>query len=187
MKRILEESRIQYLITRRNGYLALAAGSMLINVILSIGMATMIGRERIILVPPVIEKPTWIAANEVSPEYLSSMGLLVSDLLLNVTPANVAMKHQLFLRYVDARWYGRFKGDLVEQAERLKKEHMAANFNMTNIRVDAKNFIVLISGDMQYITGDAMQPLKHLTYQMDFVYESGLLKIKSFEEVNKND
>lgn len=186
MKRLLEKSRIQYLLKQRNGYLVLAAGSMLINIVLSIGMASMVGHERIILVPPVIERPTWISGNQVSPEYLSSMGIFISDLLLNATSANIEMKHQLLLRYVDSKEYGQFKSNLSEQAERLRKEHISTLFNLTNIKVDTKNFIVLMSGDMQYMTGESLQPAKHITYQINFIYQYGFLKIKSFEEVTKN-
>lgn len=183
MKRILQKARIKHLTEKRNSYLMIAMGSIAVNILLGIYINTVSNNEKTHFIPPVIDKPFWISANEVSPEYLSGMNLFLSDLLLNVTPSNAAMKHQLFLRYVDSRYYDKFKTDLISQEDRLKKEHMTMSFQLTDVQVDSSKFIAKISGDVQYTVGETQLPIKHLTYEMRFTYHLGLLQVKSFEEI----
>ncbi len=183
MKHILQKSRIQHLILRRNGYLLLAVSSILLNVVLGLGMVNVVGHEKIVLVPPVMERSTWVTSYQVSPEYLSGMSLFLADLLLNVTPSNAMTQHQLFLRYVDSPQYEKFKTELFTEEDRMKKEHMTMSFQLSDIQVDPSKFIARISGDVQYMVGSTMMPIKHLTYSFAFTYHLGLLKVKSFEEV----
>lgn len=186
MKRILQKARIQHLTEKRNGYLIIAIGSIAVNILLSIYICNANSSEKTYFIPPVVDKPFWVSSRAVSPEYLSGMNLFLSDLLLNITPGNAAMKHQLFLRYVDPRYYAKFRADLVTQEDRLKKEHMTVSFQMTDTQVDAKNLIANITGDVQYTVGEALLPSKHLTYQMKFFYHLGLLQVTSFQEVKPN-
>lgn len=184
MRNILKKSRIQHLIDRRNGYLLLASGSILLNMLLGFGIVNMVGYQKVILVPPVIEKSSWVTSSHVSSEYLSGMSLFLANLLLNVTPSNAGIQHNLFLRYVDSAWYGKFKTELITQEERLQKEHMAMSFQLANIQVDPDKFVAHITGDVQYTIGDMSMPTKHLTYSLAFTYNLGQLRVKSFEEVN---
>ena len=133
--------------------------------------------------PPVIERPSWVTSYQVSPEYLSGMSLFLANLLLNVTPSNATMQHDLFLRYVDSPFYDRFKTELITQEDRLKKEHMTMSFQLSNVKVDTTKFIARISGDVAYMVGNTAMPTKHLTYAITFNYQLGQLKVKSFEEV----
>ena len=181
MKRILQKARITHLTEKRNSYLIIAIGSIAVNILFGIYINTISSNEKIYLVPPVIDKPFWISAKEVSPEYLIGMNLFLSDLLLNVTPSNAAMKHQLFLRYVDSRCYDKFKTELISQEDRLKKEHMTISFQLTDVQVDASKFIAKL-------LGMCSTQLVNLSYRLNITYEMiyyhlGLLQVKSFEEV----
>lgn len=183
MKRILQKARIKHLTEKRNSYLMIAIGSIAVNILFGIYINTISSNEKIYLVPPVIDKPFWISAKEVSPEYLIGMNLLFTDLLLNVTPSNAAMKHRLFLGYVDSRYYEKFKTELISQEERLKKEHMTISFQLTDPDVDAEKLTARVTGDLLYTVGETRLPIKHITYEMKFTYHLGRLQVKSFEEV----
>jgi conjugal transfer pilus assembly protein TraE len=184
MKHLLHKSKIQHLIERRNGYLLLALSSIVLNVVLGFGIVNVIGYQKVILVPPVIERPSWVTSYQVSPEYLTGMSLYLADLLLNVTPSNAAMQHRLFLRYVETSAYDKFKSDLMVQEDRLKKEHMTMSFQLSGLpQVDTSKFIARISGDVSYQVGNMAMPTKHLVYLMTFTYHLGHLSVTSFEEV----
>jgi conjugal transfer pilus assembly protein TraE len=183
MKNILRQSRIQYLIQNRNGYLLIASISLVANIILAMGMINAMNRQKVILVPPTIERTLWVTSDQVSPEYLSSMSLFLADLLLNVTPDNIAMQHQLFLKYVDSSQYGTIKSALISEEDHLKKEHMTMTFHLAEPRVNAKSLMTHITGDIQYVVGNTLISNQRLTYAFTFIYRNGLLKVKSFEEV----
>lgn len=184
MKRILQKARIKHLTDKRNSYLIIAIGSVVVNILLAIYINTVSSNEKIHFIPPVVDKPFWVSAKEVSPSYLSGMSLYIADLLLNVTPSNASLKHQIFLQYVDSRHYDKFKTELISQEDQLKKEHTTISFQLTDPQVDASKLTARITGDVQYMVGEAALPVKHLTYEMKFTYNLGLLQVISFEEVN---
>jgi type IV conjugative transfer system protein TraE len=184
MKHLLYKSQLQQLIERRNGYLLLALCSIILNIVLGFGIVNVMGYQKVILVPPVIERPSWVTSYHVSPEYLTGMSLYLADLLLNVTPENATMQHRLFLRYVETTSFNKFKADLILQEERLKKEHMTMSFQLSGLpQVDTSKFIARIAGDVSYQVGNIAMPTKHLVYLMTFKYYLGHLSVTSFEEV----
>lgn len=186
MKYLLHHSRLQHLIQHRNGYLSLACGSLILNILLSIGIFTIAGNERVVVVPPSINKSFWVDANQVSPEYLSEMSLFFASLRFNITPTNAAMQRELLVRYVHPHFYEALKAELISEEEHIKKEHVTTSFYPVNVVVDSKKMISQITGDLQSSVGDAQLPLKRLTYQINFSYNNGRLLVKSFEEVKKD-
>lgn len=183
MKWSLRESRLQHLIRHRNGYLLLATGSMALNILLVIYCFTLIGHERVILLPPEISKSFWVDGEHVSPNYLSEMGLFFTHLRLNATQDNINLQQTILLRYIHPELYARMKSDLIIEAERVKTSHLSLIFHPVNLKVDAKKWIVQITGDLQVMIGQDPQPSKRVTYQIAFTYDSGRLLVKSFEEV----
>ncbi|MHB1948476.1 MAG: type IV conjugative transfer system protein TraE [Gammaproteobacteria bacterium] len=184
MKHVLKKSRIQYLIDNRNGYLVLASGSIILNILLSLIIYYVIGFEKVVLVPPSITREFWVSQNSVSPEYLQSMSLFLAELRFNLTPANAAMERQLFLKYVDSSQYEKLNTNLIEEEEHLKKEHITITFYATEPpRVDPSKLIAKVTGDLQYIVGDSLQPMQHVTYQISYRLSGGRLMIRSLEEV----
>ena len=186
MRYLLQKSRLQHLIQNRNGYLVLASGSLVLNVLLVLFLFSMLGRERTIVVPPEIQKPFWVTSHQVSPEYLSEMLLFLASLSFNVTASNAAMQHSVLLRYVDPSYYETLKLKLFEIEERLKKEHVSTVFYPASVKVDSKKFIGEVSGDLQCSIGDLQLPPRHVTYQFMFSYKNGLLRITSFPEVERH-
>lgn len=184
MKHILNKSRIQYLVDNRNGYLVLACGSIILNIILSSVIYYVIGFEKIVLVPPTINRSFWVSQKTVSPTYLASMSLFLSELRFNLTPNNASTQRQMFLEYVDSAQYEKLKAKMIEEEGHLKKEHIAMSFYATDVpRVDSENLIAKVPGDLQYIVGDSLQPIQHVVYQISYRLSGGKLMIRGIEEV----
>lgn len=183
MKLKIAKNHIQNLIAKRNGYLMLASVSMLGNIVLIVALIVALRSEKIILVPPTIERPMWITSSQVSADYLSSMSIFLSTLLLNVNASNAELQHQIFLRYVDGKQYQHIKTNLKLEEEKLKKKHLAINFHLTAIKVDASRMIAHVIGDLEVMLGEEKIPNKRMTYQLKYNYQSGLLKLLSFEEL----
>jgi conjugal transfer pilus assembly protein TraE len=184
MKYLLQKSRLQHLIQYRNGYLVLASGSLVLNILLVVFLFFMIGRERIVVVPPEINKAFWLTSNRVSPDYLSEMVLYLNSLSFNLTPANANMQHRVLLRYVDPSYYETVKIKFIEIEDRVKKEHITMAFYPSEPpKVDANKLIARITGDLQYTVGDIQLPPQRVTYQYGFRYTQGRLTLTSFPEV----
>ncbi len=182
MKTAIQQSRLQELIAKRNGYLILSVGLLLLCILLSIMVLRLIGRERIIITPPVVHKSFWVDNQQVSSEYLSEMTVFLAQLRLTVTPSNAEYQRETLLRYTDASFYGEFKNELVAEADHLIKSHLSLAFYPTQITVNAPNLTANITGDLVSTVGNAPLPAAHLTYQVRYRYTNGQLRLQSFQE-----
>ncbi len=183
MKYLLEQSRIQHLVSHRNGYLMLASISMLLNMMLFAAIFIIKGGERIVVVPPVIEKPLWVTSSQVSPEYLSDMTLYFVSLRLNVTTSNATSQRDTLLRFVAPEHYQDIKTELLLETERLKKNHITTAFFPTNIEVNTNKLLAKVTGDMHTTVGDVHLPSKPISYQISYRYQHGRLIVTAFDEV----
>jgi len=186
MKYLLQQSRLQYLVQNRNGYLFLSIGSLFLNIFLSCIISCTVGRERIILVPPEIQKSFWVTNNTVSPDYLTEMAIFFANLRLNVTPANALLQHDLLLRYVGSRYYNDLKLSLSEERDLLKKDHITTAFFPENISVDPKHLQAKIKGTIYQTISDTQLPAQVKTYLLSFNYNNSKLNIESFTEIKAN-
>ena len=74
----------------------------IIGLVLCLGLSlviifNMVGRERIVLTPPAIEKSFWVAKNKVSASYLEQMGGFMAYLTLDVSPSSIEWKKAMLL------------------------------------------------------------------------------------------
>lgn len=186
MKHLLHKTRLQYLIEHRNIYLFFAVGMFVSNILLCIFLFLTLGKERIVIVPPDVQKSFWISSNKVSPEYLSEMTLFLNSLHMNVTPDNANFQHGLLLRYIHPDYYGEAKTKLLEMEDKIKKQRVSISFQPSNVRVDANKLIVEVVGNLQYTIGNQTLPKREVKLKWRFSYAYGLLRIIAFPEV-KND
>ena len=63
-----------------------AAGQLLILIIMAAGWWRSVGNERTILVPPELHKTVWVDSEKVSKEYLEEMSYFIGSLILNASP-----------------------------------------------------------------------------------------------------
>ena len=56
----------------------------------------MINRERIVIVPPVINQAFWVNSQTVSPEYLSQISSFLVQLRLNMTPSSAEYQRDIY-------------------------------------------------------------------------------------------
>ena len=177
------KSRLQGILAQRNGYLVLAALLALVSVLLAVSVCRLIGRERIVITPPIVNQAYWVEAKAVSPEYLSQMASFLAQLRLNLTPGNAAYQQETLLRYTDPSYYGDLKNELVNEAEQLAKTHTSLIFYPVEVTVDAKQLTAQLTGDLSATVGNDHLPVQRIHYQLQFRYSEGRLWLKSFEEI----
>jgi conjugal transfer pilus assembly protein TraE len=183
MKLRIQNSFLQHAIRRRNGYLALACGSLVVNILLGMILFSMVGREKTILLPPKISQSFWVEHGDVSPEYLAEMGQFFTTLRFNITASNMEMQRDMLLRYVSPEYYAALKIELINDAGRMAREHVASVFYPVDIKVDAKRLETLVTGDLIAIIGTNQLPAKRITYKVSYSYNNYRLLVKKLTEV----
>jgi len=182
MKYILQRTEIQKLLANRNGYIVLALGCMGICILQLVFIVFLVNRERVILIPPGIEKSFWVSPQSVSPEYLSEMTSFFAGLRLNITPSSLIYQKETLLRYTAPEFYNLLKAQLTTEAAQIKEERLVSMFYPVNRKVDMKNMKVMIEGDLKTYVGESSLPVKRVKYWVGYRYDNGRLLVKSFEE-----
>jgi conjugal transfer pilus assembly protein TraE len=186
MKIQIQKSLLQYVIRHRNSYLAIACGSLLLNILLGIGMISMVGHEKIVLVPPQISQTFWVGHNYVSSEYLSEMSHFFATIRFNILPATVENLREILLRYVSPEYYESLKIELINEAERMTKEHISTAFYPVDIKTDVKHLEALVTGDLITTIGTNQLPVKRVIYRISYSHNNYRLLVKKLTEVKPN-
>lgn len=184
MKLRLLNSRLGDLLHQRNLLLSLVAALLVIN--FTQALFTFFRNERIVVVPPDIRREFWLEKNKVSASYLEEMGLFFANLILESSPESAAYKRDIILRHTTSEGYGPLKIQLLEDEERLKKEHVTTSFQANSIRVDSHKLVVELGGDLLRFVGEKRISQSRDTYQFQFDYRHGRPLIKSFKLIKSD-
>ena len=159
-------------------------GLVLCLVLALVIMFNMVGRERIVLTPPTIDKSFWIAKDKVSASYLEQMGSFVAYLTLDVSPSSVDWKKGMLLQYVAPDVYGTLQLRQDLEADRLKRLNATTQFSVAQLVPNEDNLSVHMKGRLAtFINGSRTSDIEK-EYVVVFDYTGNRIQLKRFEEFN---
>ena len=177
MKSIVLEKSLQGLEFQRNVFLAF---SILTSLSLLIVCAFLfLKKERVVVVPPVLEKEFWVDAQSVSATYLEQIGLFLSQLLLSKSSQSAAAQRSTLLRHTDPAFAGVLKQRLMEEEEILTKQNAAYVFYPVDMKVNLSNMSLILMGDrLLFVAGKQVSSVRE-EYTLHFSYVGARLLLKS--------
>jgi len=147
-------------------------------------MFNMVGRERIVLTPPAIEKSFWVAKDRVSASYLEQMGGFMAYLTLDVSPSSIEWKKAMLLQYVAPDVYGALQTRQDLEADRLKRLNATTQFSVAQLVPDEDTLSVHLKGRLAtFINGTRTSDVEK-EYVVGFDYTGNRIQLKRFEEFN---
>lgn len=179
---VLTQSYNQIL-AQRNRLLVACLLSFLLSLLLGLSNFYLIGRERIVLVPPVINRAFWVSLDHVSEAYLQEMSQYFAGLLLTLTPSTLSASREQLLQNVAPQYYAQVKSQLIEQQKELERRGLSTSFYPTRFKIEASKYLVELQGELKIFVGSALLEAKTKTYQLQFTQQQGRLFIQSFTEV----
>ena len=165
----------------------LLACSMLANVTLAAFAMHMAGRERVVVVPPSINKTFWVESERVSAEYLEQMAYFLLQLTLNVTPQSIDHQSRVLLQYAAPASYGELRSVLVTAAERVKRDGASTVFSAQDLAVDERTQRVGVRGLLTTFISDRRVSEVSKGYAIELQYAGGRIFLKAFRETSPND
>lgn len=161
--------------------LALLGVCQLISLVV---IASIVGSERTVIVPPNIDKSFWVSKDKASREYLEQMAGYVSWLMLDVTPSTVDWKRNVLLNWVAPDQHAAMKTKMDLEADRLRTNNATTSFLIQQLTADEKEQSVLITGRLRrQINGtDVAEPATR-SYLAQFHYTGGRVHIQTFKEI----
>ena len=166
---------------------ALLVVSLLTNVVLALLSVRLSGRERVVLVPPTINKTFWVDAERVSAEYLQQMAYFLVQLTLNVTPQSVDHQASVLLQYAAPGSFGELRAAMAATADRLKRDGASTLFSTRDLVVDEATQRVGVRGELTTFVSDRRVSEVSKAYAIELQYAGGRVFLKAFRETNPND
>jgi conjugal transfer pilus assembly protein TraE len=147
----------------------------------------MSGRERIVLVPPTINKTFWVESERVSAEYLQQMAYFLMQLTLDVTPQSVDHQSSVLMQYAAPASYGELRSAMTATADRLKRDSASTIFSARDLVVDEATQRVGVRGQLTTYISDRRVSEVSKAYAIELQYTGGRVFLKAFRETHPND
>jgi conjugal transfer pilus assembly protein TraE len=147
-------------------------------------MFNMVGRERIVVTPPAIDKSFWVAKDKVSASYLEQMGSFVAYLTLDISPSSIEWKKAMLLQYVTPDVYGALQTRQDLEGDRLKRLNATTQFSVAQLVPNEDTLSVHLKGRLAtFINGTRTSDVEK-EYVVGFDYTGNRIQLKRFEELN---
>ena len=170
------EKSVKFLLFQRNVFMAFSFILALIVLVLSAFL--FFKHERVVIVPPVIEKEFWVDAKHVSPTYLEQFGYFLGQLFLAKSSQSAASQRSIILRHTDPSYAGILRQRLIEEEEVLKKQSTSYVFYPVEIKVNPEQMSLLLTGDRLVFMGGKEVSKEREGYILRFNYTGSRLLLK---------
>ena len=165
----------------------LLTGSLLVNVVLAFLTVRLSDRERVVLVPPTINKTFWVESERVSAEYLQQMAYFLMQLTLDVTPHSVDHQASVLMQYAAPASFGELRTAMAATADRLKRDGASTVFSARDLVVDEATQRVGVRGQLTTYVSDRRVSEVSKGYAIELQYAGGRIFLKAFRETSPND
>ena len=164
--------------------LALMGACLLSSLVL---MFNMIGRDRVIVTPPSIDKTFWVSKDRVSSSYLEQMGSFIAYLTLDVSPQSIDWKKTMLLQYVSPDVYGVLQTRQDLEADRLRRLNATTQFSVAQLLPNEEAMNVTLKGRLAtFINGTRTSDIDK-EYVAEFEFKGNRVQIRNFRETGNGE
>ena len=164
--------------------LALMGACLLSSLVL---MFNMVGRDRVVVTPPSIDKTFWVSKDRVSSSYLEQMGSFIAYLTLDVSPQSIEWKKTMLLQYVSPDVYGVLQTRQDLEADRLRRLNATTQFSVAQLLPDEDAMNVTLKGRLATFINGARTSDVDKEYVAEFEFKGNRVQIRNFKEIGNGD
>jgi conjugal transfer pilus assembly protein TraE len=164
--------------------LALMGACLLSSLVL---MFNMIGRDRVIVTPPSIDKTFWVSKDRVSSSYLEQMGSFIAYLTLDVSPQSIDWKKTMLLQYVSPDVYGVLQTRQDLEADRLRRLNATTQFSVAQLVPNEEAMNVTLKGRLATFINGARTSDIDKEYVAEFEFKGNRVQIRNFREIGNGE
>lgn len=164
--------------------LALMGACLLGSVVL---MFNMVGRDRIVVTPPSIDKTFWVSKDRVSSSYLEQMASFIAYLTLDVSPQSIDWKKTMLLQYVSPDVYGALQTRQDLEADRLRRLNATTQFSVAQLLPNEEAMNVTLKGRLATFINGARTSDVDKEYVAEFEFKGARVQIRNFREIGNGE
>ena len=132
-------------------------------------------KTTVVLVPPTLDKESWVAASGAGPEIQVAWGAYITNLLGNITPRSAPMLKEQLSKNMTTSMYNKVLESIDVQVKEIVEEKVTLSWAPTKAYYDAEQGYVIVTGEL-VIRGLRDQERREVrTYEMGF--ETGNYKV----------
>ncbi|MBV7542102.1 type IV conjugative transfer system protein TraE [Acidovorax sp. sic0104] len=145
-------------------------------------------RERVVLVPPNLDKKAQIAWAGADKEYLKSFGLYMATLVGNIQPKSSSVVLDSVGVFMDPAIYNDFRRQLLAVIEDpvFKSSGSVISFLPSSVQYEAETTRVFITGTIVTSTAGSQKYQKQVTYEVGTVIREGRPYVTHFTSYEGN-
>lgn len=141
---------------------------LVLGITIIVTLVSMQGRDKIILVPPNLDKEAWLLQNKASPEYLQTMALFYVTFLANLTPQNAEYNMNLLLKRMPPRAQAQWQSELQAQAENIVKNNVRQAFYVNFAEIFPEENAAEVIGTLERYIGNVSASSDTVRYRIGF-------------------
>jgi len=150
-------------------------------------MFNMVGRDRVIVTPPSIDKTFWVSKDRVSSSYLEQMGSFIAYLTLDVSPQSIDWKKTMLLQYVSPDVYGVLQTRQDIEADRLRRLNATTQFSVAQLLPNEEAMNVTLKGRLATFINGARTSDIDKEYVAEFEFKGNRVQIRNFKEIGNGE
>jgi len=141
--------------------------------ILSTCVVTAMNKERVILVPPVINSKVMITGDRASDNYLREFTRYIVNLALTYNSANARSQFSELLAVYDPAGFPNARKELYELADKIENTRASSAFHIQSMTNDPeKNQVEVLGSKMTYI-GEMKADIIQTSYIVEYRFDNG--------------
>ena len=141
--------------------------------ILSACVVTAMNKERVILVPPVINSKVMITGDQASDNYLREFTRYIVNLALTYNSANARSQFSELLAVYDPAGFPNARNELYELADKIENTRASSAFHIQSMTNNPeKNQVEVLGSKMTYI-GEMKADIIQTSYIVEYRFDNG--------------
>lgn len=152
----------------------------------SLVIAALYNKQRVVFIPPKVDREFYIASEGPSASYLQMMGEYTAGQLMNFTSSNVISRFNSILPLLSSANHNNIKTMLTRQAESVIKANISQVFFPKKFDVDEKLKTIGIFGPVRRIVVDQVTAEKDAVLWIKYVFTGGKFEIEALSFSTEN-
>lgn len=141
--------------------------------VLSVCVVTAMNKERVILVPPVINSKVVITGDRANDDYLREFTRYIMNLALTYNPVNARSQFNELLAVYDPAGFPNARKELYELADKIENTRASSAFHIQSMTNDPdKNQVEVLGAKMTYI-GEMKADIVQTSYIVEYRLANG--------------
>ncbi|SNB45423.1 type IV conjugative transfer system protein TraE [Geobacter sp. DSM 9736] len=142
-------------------------------IVLSLCVVTVMNKERVILVPPVINSKIMISGDKASEDYLREFTRYIISLALTYNPANARNQFSELLAVYDPAGFPNARKELYELADRVENTRASSAFHIQTMTCHPDKNLIEVEGSKMTYIGEMKADIIQTVYLVEYRFDNG--------------